>query len=243
MTLTNTILTMATTISFWHRLFDLISPRACVICGRRLSITEEVICGTCDLHLPRTGYATDPYENEMAKRFYGRIPIERAAALFFYEGGSEVSRIILSLKYRGHPEIGTEMGRRTAKEFANCDFFEGIDGIVPVPLAKKRERERGYNQSMEIARGVAEVTGLPVWSKVVRRGKFAESQTHLGQQGRLENVAEAFTLVDGGIITGKHILVIDDIVTTGATIHACVGAMKEVEGLRVSVLSLGVAKR
>ena len=239
---TNTILTKATTISFWHRLLDLISPRACVICGRRLSISEEVICGTCDLHLPRTGYASNPYDNEMAKRFYGRIPIERAAALFFYEGGSEVSRIIFQLKYHGHPEIGVEMGRRTAAEWTESDFFDGIDAIVPVPLARKRERERGYNQSMEIARGVAEVTGLPVWSRVVRRKKFSGSQTHLGQLGRLENVAEAFELIDGDMLRGKHILIIDDIVTTGATIHACVNAMKSVEGLRVSVLSLGVTK-
>lgn len=233
---------MAQTISFWHRLFDLIAPRACVVCGRRLSITEEVICGTCDLHLPRTGYALSPYDNEMAKRFYGRIPIERAAALFFYEGGSEVSRIIFQLKYHNHPEIGVEMGRRTADELALSGFFDGIDAIVPVPLARKRERERGYNQSMEIARGVAEVTRLPIWTKVVQRKKFKGSQTHLGQLGRLENVAEAFTLTDGDTLRGKHILIIDDIVTTGATIHACVSTMKGIEGLRVSVLSLGVAK-
>ena len=233
---------MATTISFWHRLLDLIAPRTCVVCGRRLSISEQVVCGTCYLHLPRTGYAADPYENEMAKRFYGRIPIERAAALFFYEGGSEVSRIIFQMKYHGHPEIGVEMGRCAATEFALEGFFDGIDAIVPVPLAKKRERERGYNQSMEIARGVAAVTGLPLWPRVVSRKKFSDSQTHLGQLGRLENVAEAFTLNDGDTIRGKHILMVDDIVTTGATIHACANAMKGVEGLRVSVLSLGVVK-
>ena len=233
---------MATTISFWHRLFDLISPRTCVICGERLSITEEVICGRCDLHLPRTNYAVEPYENELAKRFYGRIPIERAAALFFYEGGSEVSRIIFQLKYHNHPEIGVIMGRRTAKEFAQKGFFEGIDAIIPVPLAKKRERERGYNQSMEIARGVSEVTGLPILKHVVTRKKFSDSQTHLGQQERLENVENAFTLVDTDAIRGKHILIIDDIVTTGATIHACVNVMKPAGGLRVSVLSLGMAK-
>ena len=103
-------------ISFWHRLLDLISPRLCVVCGQRLSVTEEVICARCNLHLPRTGYHQNAYENEMAKLFWGQIPIERATAFFFYEAHSEPANLIYELKYKNHPEIGETIGRMVAME-------------------------------------------------------------------------------------------------------------------------------
>lgn len=233
---------MAQTISFWHRLIQLIAPRACPVCGQRLAIGEEVVCARCNLHLPRTGFAADAYENVMAKRFWGRIPLERAAALFFYEAGSEVSHIIYDLKYHHHPEIGWEMGRLTAQEFAREGFFEGVDLIVPVPLARRRERQRGYNQSMEIARGVAEVTRLPIGGRVVRRTRFEESQTHQSLQGRMENVEGVFQLTRKANIQGKHILLVDDIVTTGATIVSCANELRKGGAAHFSILSLGFAK-
>lgn len=220
----------------------LIAPRACPMCGERLAIGEEVICARCNLHLPRTNYAADAYENEMAKLFWARIPIERAAALFYYEAGSEVSRIIYDMKYHHHPEIGWEMGRLAAQEFSRHGFFEGIDLIVPIPLAKRRERQRGYNQSMEIARGVAHVTKLPIGSKVVRRTRFEDSQTQQSLQGRHENVEGVFELRKKVDVQGKHILLIDDIVTSGATILSCANELRQGGAARFSVLSLGFAK-
>ena len=138
-------------ISFWRRLLDLIAPRLCVVCGHRLSVTEEVICSKCNFHLPRTGFHQDAYENEMARLFWAQIPIQRATAFFYYEPHAETANIIYELKYKNHPEIGTTIGRMLAKEIQPSGFFEGIDGIVPVPLAKKRLHQRGYNQSEEIA--------------------------------------------------------------------------------------------
>ena len=114
-------------VSFWHRVLDLISPRICVMCGRRLSATEEVICNKCNFHLPRTVFAKDTYNNDMAKLFWGRLPIERASALFYYEGHSETANIIYQLKYKGHPEIGYIMGRMVASELMGYDFFDGIE--------------------------------------------------------------------------------------------------------------------
>ena len=160
------------TISFWSRLIDLVSPRPCMVCGARLAIEEEVVCASCNLHLPRTGFAANAYDNPMAQRFWARIPIERAAGLFYYEAGSEVSRIIHQLKYTDRPEIGEVMGRMAAQEFATDGFFEDIDLIIPIPLARKRERQRGYNQSEAVARGVAAVTGLPIVCNVVERISF-----------------------------------------------------------------------
>ena len=229
-------------ISCWRRLLDLISPRLCVVCGHRLTVTEEVICAKCNFHLPRTDFHRNAYENEMAKLFWHQIPIERATAFFYYQPHSSTANIIYQLKYKNHPEIGEVMGRMVGKELMPSGFFDGIDGIVAVPLTKKRQRQRGYNQSMEIARGISEVTGLPIFDKVVKRVSFKGSQTSLGRWDRNENVEKVFELIDPTAIHGKHLLVIDDIVTTGATCIACAKELIKANNIKISVLSLGFAK-
>jgi len=229
-------------ISFWSRLLDLISPRTCVVCGCRLSVSEETICGKCNFHLPRTGFQHEPYENIMAKTFWGQIPIERAAALFYYEPHAETANILYELKYKNHPEIGEVMGRLMAREFQPEGFFDGIDGIVPVPLARKRQRQRGYNQSYELAKGVSEVIGLPIFNKVIKRCLFEGSQTSKGRWERNENVENVFQLTDGECICGKHLLLIDDVITTGATVIACAKELVKAGNVKISVLSLGFTK-
>ena len=214
----------------------------CVVCGSRLSVSEETICGKCNLHLPRTGFQRDLYENILAKTFWGQIPIQRASALFYYEAHAETAAILYQLKYKNHPEIGGVMGRMLAREVLGSGFFEGIDAIVPVPLARKRQRQRGYNQSQEIARGISEVSGLPIYNKVVRRNIFEGSQTSRGRWERNENVENVFELTDAELIRHKHLLVIDDVVTTGATVIACAKTLCQSEGVTVSVLALGFAK-
>lgn len=214
----------------------------CVVCGSRLAVTEETLCSKCYLHLPRTDFRNNLYENVMAKLFWGRIAIEKADALFFYEPHAETAHILYELKYKNHPEIGVVMGRMMAKELMRSGLYEGIDAIVPVPLAKKRERERGYNQSLELAKGVSEVTGLPIADKVVVRTKFVGSQTQRGRWERNENVENVFELVDGDSINGKHLLLIDDVVTTGSTIIACAQELQKASNVRISVLALGFAK-
>lgn len=229
-------------ISFWRRLLDLISPRMCAVCGHRLSVSEEIVCTKCNFHLPRTGFHKNPYENEMAKLFWAQIPIERATAFFYYEPHAETANIIYQLKYKDYPEIGEVMGRMMAKELMPTGFFDGIDGIVPVPLTKKRQRQRGYNQSLEIARGVGEVTGLPLLKKVVKRVYFKGSQTNLGRWERNENVEKVFELIDPADIHDKHLLIVDDVVTTGATVIACSKELVKAGNIKISVLSLGFAK-
>lgn len=229
-------------VSFWHRLLDLISPRLCVVCGQRLTVSEDVICTKCNLHLPRTDFHQDPYENEMAKLFWHQIPVERATALFYYESHAETANILYELKYKNHPEVGEVMGRLMAIELQPSGFFDGIDGIVPIPLAKKRQRQRGYNQSLEIARGISAITSLPIYNKVVRRKAFEGSQTNKGRWERNENVEGVFELKDASAIQGKHLLMVDDVVTTGATVIACVQELCKADNVRVSVLALGFSK-
>jgi len=220
---------------------DLISPRLCVVCGNRLAVTEETLCSKCYLHLPRTDFANDLYENVMAKLFWGLIKLEKATALFYYEPHAETAQILYELKYKNHPEIGVVMGRMMAKELMKSGLFEDIDALVPVPLAKKREHERGYNQSLELAKGVSEVTGLPIANLVIRRTKFVGSQTKRGRWERNENVEHVFELVDDNI-SDQHLLLIDDVVTTGATVIACAKEMQKASNVKISVLALGFAK-
>ena len=228
--------------SFWSRLVDLIAPRACVVCGGRLGIHEFFICGSCNLQLPRTNYADNPYENDMARLFWGQLPVERCAALFFYQGGSGPSQILYELKYKNHPEIGEFFGRMIAEEWNDTGFFEGIDLIVPVPLAKERQRQRGYNQSLHIAHGIGSVTRLPIVTNAVSREQFVESQTQKDRWQRNENVEGCFRLNDGSALKGRHVLLVDDVVTTGATICSCGREMLKAGDVRFSILTIGFAK-
>ncbi|MCR4583454.1 MAG: ComF family protein [Prevotella sp.] len=229
-------------ISFWSRVLDLISPRLCVVCGRRLSITEQTLCASCCLKLPRTDLHKNALDNELARLFWLRMPVERATALFYYQPHAESANIIYEMKYHDHPEIGIQMGRMIALETVGSGFFEGIDAIVPVPLAPKRERQRGYNQSYQIALGVSEVTGLPVWNKAVRRMNFKGSQTTKSRWERTENVDKSFQLIDSDSVHGRHLLLIDDVITTGATLAACGKVLGKAGDVKLSVLSLGFAK-
>jgi ComF family protein len=181
-------------------------------------------------------------DNVMARLFWGIIPVERVAALFYYEAGSKTSNILYDLKYHDHPEIGVVMGRMVAREFNEAGFFEDIDMIIPVPLAKSRQRHRGYNQSREIAKGISLVTGLPINDYVVQRMKFEKSQTQVGRWERQENVANVFEVKDTKNLRGRHILLVDDVVTTGATMVACAREILKAGDVRISLLSLGFAK-
>lgn len=229
-------------ISFLHQLLDLLAPRFCAVCGRRLLDMERVLCVACNLHLPRTNFQLNAYDNMMARLFWGTIPVERAAALFYYETSSSVCNIVYDLKYHNHPEIGREMGRLMANEFSEAGFFDGIDAIVPVPLAKKRLRQRGYNQSLCLAEGISRVTGLPVYNKVICRTTFVKSQTQIDRRERQENVADVFKMKDADAIRGRHILLVDDVITTGATTMACGRELLTAGNVKLSLLSLGFVR-
>ncbi len=229
-------------ISFFGRLLDLISPRQCSICGCRLAASEQVLCAVCNLTLPRTGFADDAYDNEMARLFWGRLPIERAAALFYYERGSQTTQVIFDLKYRNHPEIGEQLGYFMAEELSEKGFFDGIDLIIPVPLTRKRQRQRGYNQSTAIAHGIQNAVSLPVKEHILHRNRYHGSQTEMSRWQRADNVEGAFSLYDADAIRDKHLLIVDDVVTTGATVCTCGKELMKAGGIRISVLSLGYSK-
>lgn len=226
----------------FRRLLDFIAPRSCVVCGRRLGVNDDVLCPSCVFHLPRTDYHLSPLDNPMARLFWGIIPVERVAAYTYYAPGSELAQMVYELKYHDRPDIGVALGRMMATEMQDAGFFDDIDLLVPVPLAPRRERQRGYNQSRQIALGVSEITGLEVSDCAVRRTVFKGSQTELSRWDRQENVEDVFRLRDAGSLRGRHVLLIDDIVTTGATVCACARELLKVDGVRISILAFGFTK-
>ena len=228
---------------WWTRIVDFIAPRSFVICGRRLSPTERSLCSVCVLHLYRTTFQFTPEDNEMAQLFWGLLPVERTAALIYYEPRSETAALIYKLKYGHRPDIGEDLGRIMAEEMKPAGFLDGIDILLPIPLSKKRYWQRGYNQSEMLARGMSEVTGLPVITKAVRRTNFRQSQTSLTRKERQENVEGTFVLRHPELLENKHVLLIDDICTTGATLLACSEAIRSVKGIHISILTLGFTKK
>ena len=224
------------------RILDFISPRLCVVCGHRLAPTERSLCGVCLFHLPRTDFHQKPLDNPMAQLFWGLAPIEKAAALFYYHPHSETAQLVYRLKYNNRPDIGEDMGHVMANELQATDFFSDIDVLLPVPLASKRLRQRGYNQSEQLAIGISDITHLPIVSKALRRKHFQQSQTTLNRWQRQENVTDTFQLKEEHLLQGKHVLLIDDICTTGATLIACANVLKDIEDIRISVLTLGFTK-
>ncbi len=224
------------------KVLDFISPRQCVVCGARLSATERSVCTVCMLHLPRTGFHLTPSDNPMAQLFWHLAPVHRAAALFYYEPHSAIARLVYQLKYGHRPDIGQDMGRVMAVDMLPSRYFDDVDLLVPVPLAGKRLHQRGYNQSHQLALGISQVTHLPVDTRLLTRRRFQQSQTQLNRQERQSNVADTFEVHDGEQLTGLHVLLVDDVCTTGATLIACANALSVVPRLRISVLTLGFTK-
>lgn len=222
-------------------LLDAISPRQCMLCYRVLGHYEQLVCSDCLPLLPYTGFENEPKDNPLVRLLWGLVPVEKGAALFHYSAQSEVADLIYDLKYAHHPATARQMGQILTRHFAPSGFFDDIDLLVPVPLTKGRERQRGYNQSLEIALGISIETHLDVEPKALRRVHFGGSQTQLSAQERSENVKNAFALRRPKAVMGKHILLVDDIITTGATLMACIQQLLPAHPASINVVTLGIA--
>lgn len=229
-------------LKLFRSFLDFLTPRTCCACGRRLSVDEDVFCTSCMMQLPFTDFLNHPYDNEMAQTFWGRIRhFEKAYALMYHEPHSDSAHIVYQIKYFHKPDTGVDIGTLMGKTMKESEFLNDIDMLVPVPLTKKREHERGFNQSKMIALGINDATGLPILDDSVKRTTFKGSQTRKGRMSRAENVEDAFCLVNGDKLKGKHVLIIDDVVTTGATVCALAKQLEKIDGIRISVASIGFA--
>jgi ComF family protein len=225
---------------FWDDFISLLFPRLCYACGNHLLRNENLICTGCYVSIPRTNYHLQD-ENPVAQLFWGRCLIEKAAAFSFYARGSRIRNLIHKLKYTGIKEIGYELGRIYAVPLKASGFTAGIDMIIPVPLHPSKKRIRGFNQSECISTGISDVTGLPVDTDSLIRIVLSATQTNRSRYERWTNVEGIFRVADAGAIRGKHILLVDDVITTGSTIESCVNELLKVEDVKVSVIAIGCA--
>jgi ComF family protein len=222
-----------------NAILDLFFPRYCLMCDTRLLLEENTICLHCNIRLPRTFLWSNPTNNNLAKRFWGKLPIEQAVAYLYYYPQSPTANIVYAFKYRQEPYTAEYMGAMMAKEIGTTEFFSDIDCLIPIPITKQRLRKRGYNQSEKLAQGIESVVHIPVIANAVKRIKSNISQTKLEKFDRPDNIKQAFELTShAGRLTGKHCLIIDDVITTGSTTAECAKEILKVQGTKVSILSL-----
>lgn len=226
-----------------HKLFDdlldLLSPRYCAICGARLGTSEREVCTKCLLDIP---YFVDVKfeDNLVTRQFWGRVPVERGSSYMLYNKSDSSHLLLVQLKYSHRPDVGRWIGELMASDLRPKGFFDNVDCIMAVPLHWRRQLKRGYNQSEQLARGVAKVTGLPLLKGYVRRIRNNPTQTHKTAEERYENVKELFRLRRR--IPYSSVLLIDDVLTTGATLTSCIKAILEQQPeLRISVLTMAKA--
>ena len=235
-------------------LSKLLFPRTCPFCGRYISDRQiavdhiEWICTDCWRHLPRTeqdylreNSTETTLTNGVVSRQHA-MHLERAWAYLFYEKDHPIQRVIHHMKYNDQPELGFWMARQAVLDSKHEEFFDGIDLIVPMPLHPKRLRERGYNQAEYIARGLSEITGIPIDTTHVTRVVNTPKQALQDGERRRTNVAKAFAVSHPEQLYHKHILLVDDLITTGETMKACLHAMKRFRGARFSVFALCKAR-
>lgn len=207
-------------------------------CGKKLLVSEQVLCSDCLSQLPFTHLGNTP-GNEMEKIFWGRFPIVRASSLWWYSRGGKVAHILAGMKYYGRRQVCRHMGEILARELQPSGFFEGVDYLLPVPLHPGRMRTRGYNQSLLLAEGISRVTGIPVCDGVLRRVRNNQTQTHKSAWERQENASHLFQVAgDTRQLEGKHVMLVDDVLTTGATLTSCAEVLSEIKEIRLSIVTL-----
>jgi ComF family protein len=221
-------------------LLNLLYPNLCAACQEVLLNNENVICYNCLLDLPRSLYYQD-IENPIAKIFWGKLKLEMAISAFTFTKKGKVQRLIHELKYKGNTRVGELMGIELGKEIDKAKITDKVDVVIPVPLHKKKLKQRGYNQSEFIAIGVSKVLNCEMNTTLLKRIEHSESQTKKSKYERWENVGDAFTLTDENQYIGKHILLVDDVVSTGATLEACCKKLQEIDGVKLSVGALASA--
>jgi ComF family protein len=224
----------------WDDFISLLFPRKCYACGSHLVRNESLICTECYVIIPRTNYHTLT-DNPVAQLFWGRCMIEKAAAFSYYNKGSRIRKLIHNLKYKGIRELGYELGRIYGLSLDSSGFMDDIDLIIPVPLHPEKKQIRGYNQSEIISFGIADAAHLPVDVNSLVRTIVSATQTKRSRYERWTNVEGIFEVIDPQAIMRKHVLLVDDVITTGSTIESCVNELLKTEGVKVSVVALAFA--
>lgn len=225
--------------------FQLIFPDLCRACTKQLYHGEQQICSSCLYDLPYTDFHLYP-ENAVARLFWGRIHCHAAMAMLYFRKGSKVQRLIHQLKYRSQPELGMRLGKLLGEKLAlsgkPATQERAIDLIIPVPLHPKKQRSRGYNQSKMIADGISSVLHVPVGSTQLIRRRATGTQTKRNRYKRFENMQSVFSAPNPAELAGKHVLLVDDVITTGATLEACGQVLLDCGLDKLSIAALAFAE-
>ena len=221
-------------LKFLNHLINLFYPKVCSACGNLLMQGEETVCLSCRYLLPKTLYENDS-DNPLAQIFYGQIDFNAVTAEFFFSKTGKVQHLLHQLKYQGNKDAGFFLGQQLGESIRNAEAFQGIDFLVPIPLHPKKEYLRGYNQSYVIAQGVEDITKIPVLKDALKRKVFTSTQTKKSREERMENVKDVFDIVEKKRLVGKHLLIIDDVLTTGSTIMAAGKTLSVIPDVKMSV--------
>lgn len=228
--------------NYFDDFLQLLYPELCNCCGKKLVRGEKVICLKCehDLFFQPFHEAAD---NWVTQRFYGRVPIENGAAMFLFTKGGVVQHLIHQLKYKDKKEVGDFLGELYGRMLMKEEAYRKVDIIVPVPLHPEKLKKRGYNQSEHFARGLSKEMKKPVVANVLHRLTLKESQTRKKRMARWTNVDSDFYLKKSDSISGKHILLVDDVLTTGSTIDACSQALLTAKDVKISLATIAITSR
>ena len=219
---------------------SLVFPHVCVSCGKSLYKNEQSICTYCTYHLPKTNFHLNT-DHPIAKIFWGRVSIHSAAAFYGFNKGGKVQHLIHQLKYKGHKNIGFTVGKLYGYELKQCVYFNTVNIIIPVPLHPKKQKKRGYNQSDTFAQGLAESMNAKANLNAIYRTAENESQTKKSRFKRWQNVESIFQIRDAKGLEGQHILLVDDVITTGATLEACAQTLLQIPNIKISIVTIAYA--
>ena len=222
-------------------LLHLIFPHICPGCGNDLHNGKNILCIRCIDSLPETKFESST-DNPIEKIFWGRLKIESASAQFYFTKESLVQRLMHQFKYKRDKEIGLQLGKMMGQQLLKSGRFE-VDALIPLPLFPSKERQRGYNQARVLCEGISTFLPVPILDGVVLRPQFTETQTRKNRIERWRNIEGKFVVSNPGPIRNKHILLVDDVITTGATLESCGLELLKVENLRLSVATLCIASR
>ncbi len=220
---------------------SILYPSLCAACDELLLQGEDVICTSCMVNLPRTGFHAIA-ENPVAKQFWGKVQLEGATALFHFHKGEKVQTLMHRLKYNNRPEIGNKLGAVCAREIIKSNPYATVDFIIPIPLHKKKQKIRGYNQAYCFAKGMADIYGKVVLKDGLQRVKFTDTQTRKNRFDRHKNVKTVFRVSKPHLFIGKRVLIVDDVLTTGSTLASCIQLFNKIEGAKVMVAAIAYAE-
>ncbi len=219
---------------------SLFFPRPCLACGNSLIRGEDVICTSCMLELPYTEHHLER-DNPLMSRLSYRIPLKYCMACYKFSKSGRVQHLLHALKYKDHPEIGVALGKVYGDKMVNAGFSKNFEVIIPVPLHPSRKRKRGYNQSAKFAEGLSEKLGVPFSDDIMIRKFKTATQTRKSKLSRWENMGEVFKVCIPESVEGKHILLVDDVITTGSTLEACAGALLHAGSGELSIACIAEA--